>query len=122
MALIRTGPYGASYAWGFNDASAPVITGFTPLSAELKWEPEIRAEAKDTQGTIVAVVRSQVSKRKTTGEFTGLIQDGVDPGGVAASFIFEDRFFIVSDISAPRKKGVFTEITLSAESFARVNS
>lgn len=120
MALIRTGPYGASYAWGFNDDSAPVITGFTPLSAELKWQPEIRAEARDTKGTIMAVVRSKIAARKTDGEFTGLIQDGVDPGSIAASFNFEDRFFIVSGISAPRKKGEFTEVTLSAEAFAGV--
>ena len=121
MALVSTNQHGALYVFGFQAADAPVIAGFVARSAEITYEPEVRALAQDGEGHVDAVALSKPNKRKWTGRFTGYILDTFDPTALAEFFSWEARKWFIGPISEPRTKGEFVEVTIEAESFANVN-
>jgi hypothetical protein len=120
MALIHSNQYGASYDFGFPDDAAPTITGFVARTAELRYEAEVFAQAQEGEGHTDSVVTTQPQIRKITGTFGGYITSGFDPGGISASFLFLGRFFIVRNVSVPRRKGEFVEVSLEAESYGLI--
>ncbi len=122
MALVNSNQYGQSYLFGFSSADAPVITGFVARSAELRYEAETFAQAQDGEGVTESVVTTKPDKRKVTATFGGYIITGFDPSSISATFTFASRFFIVRNVSQPKKKGEFNEASLEAESYALVVS
>lgn len=122
MALVSTNQFGASYKFGFESTDAPTITGFVARAAELRWEAETFAQAMDGEGHTEAIATSKPDKRKITATFSGYILTGFDASTISASFTFQGRFYIVRNVSDPRKKGEFVEASLEAESYANVTS
>lgn len=122
MPLTNSNQYGQSYLFGFLSSDAPTITGFVARSAELRYEAETFAQAQDGEGITESVVTTKPDKRKITATFGGYILSGFDPSGIAATFSFASRFFIVRNVSQPKRKGEFNEVTLEAESYALISS
>lgn len=122
MPLTNSNQFGASYLFGFLSSDAPTITGFVARSAELRYEAETFAQAQDGEGLTESVVTTKADKRKITGTFGGYILSGFDPSGISASFSFAGRFFIVKNVSQPKRKGEFNEVSLEAESYSLVTS
>lgn len=124
MALINSNQFGQSYLFGFSSADAPAIAGFVARSAELRYEAETFSQAQDGEGITESVVTTKSNKRKITATFGGYIQTGFDPANIAASFNFgtPSRFYIVRNVSVPKRKGEFSEVTLEAESYALITS
>jgi hypothetical protein len=122
MALVNSNQFGASYLFGFSSADAPTITGFVARSAELRYEAETFAQAQDGEGLTESVVTTKPNKRKITATFGGYIVTGFDPSSISASFTFLGRFYIVRNVSQPKRKGEFNEVSLEAESYALVTS
>ena len=121
--------HGTQYVFGFTASNAPTITGFSARRAELTFEPEVLAEAKDGEGHTESIALSKKTYRKITGSFTGYILTtlGSGTGGsndIATYFNFTvngvSRHFIVTGISEPRPKGEFVEVTLNVMSVAGV--
>jgi hypothetical protein len=122
MPLVNSNQFGASYSFGFLTSDAPVITNFVARAAELRWEAETFAQAMEGEGHTEAIVTSKPTKRKITGTFSGYILSGFDASSIGASFTFRSRFFIVRNVSEPRRKGEFVEVSLEAESYALITS
>jgi len=122
MALVNSNQYGASYLFGFLSSDAPSITGFVARSAELRYEAETFAQATDGEGVTESIVTTKPDKRKVTGTFGGYILAGFDPSGIADHFTFLTRFYIVRNVSQPKRKGEFNEVSLEAESYALVST
>lgn len=122
MPLANSNQYGQSYLFGFSSADAPTITGFVARSAELRYEAETFAQAQDGEGITESVVTTKPDKRKITATFGGYILSGFDPSSISATFNFAGRFFIVRNVSQPKRKGEFNEVSLEAESYALVTS
>jgi hypothetical protein len=122
MALVNSNQYGASYIFGFASSDAPTITGFVARAAELRYEAETFAQAQDGEGVTESIVTTKPDKRKITATFSGYILTGFDPSGIAATFSFLSRFYIVRNVSQPKKKGEFNEVSLEAESYALITS
>ncbi len=122
MPLVNSNQFGQSYLFGFLSSDAPVITGFVARSAELRFEAETFAQAQDGEGLTESVVTTKPNKRKITATFGGYIIAGFDPSTISASFTFLTRFYIVRNVSQPKRKGEFNEVTLEAESYALVTS
>jgi hypothetical protein len=120
MALLHSNQYGESWEFGFPDDAAPVITGFIARSAELRYEAEVFAQAQEGEGHTDSVVTSKGEVRKITGTFTGYIEAGFDVDTIGDSFTFIGRFFITRNVSVPRRKGEFTEVSLEAESYGLI--
>jgi hypothetical protein len=120
MALVNSNQYGASYLFGFLSSDAPTITGFVARSAELRYEAETFAQAQDGEGLTESVVTTKPDKRKITATFGGYIITGFNPATIAATFTFAGRFFIVRNVSQPKRKGEFNEVSLEAESYALI--
>lgn len=120
MALVNSNQYGASYLFGFVSSDAPTIAGFVARSAELRYEAETFSQAQDGEGVTEAIVTTKPDKRKITGTFGGYIQSSFNPDAISASFTFSGRFYIVRNISVPRRKGEFSEVSVEAESYALI--
>lgn len=122
MPLVNSNQFGASYLFGFTSSDAPTITGFVARSAELRYEAETFAQAQDGEGITESVVTTKPNKRKITATFGGYILSGFDPSSISASFTFLGRFYIVRNVSQPKRKGEFNEVSLEAESYALITS
>lgn len=124
MALTKSNQYGQSYEFGFPGSidEPPTITGFVARAAELRFEAEVFAEAKEGEGHSDSIVTSKPVNRKITATFTGYIITGFHPEDISDSFTFASRFFIVRNVGVPRRKGEFSEVTLEAESYALVTA
>lgn len=129
MALVESTQYGNLYKWGFLAADAPSINAnFTPRNGDLKIEPEVTSTATDGEGHAESITRTKQSLQKLTFSVSGYITPTFDAGAISASFSWTpsstlgSRFFIISDISEPIKKGEYTEVTVSATSVAGVTS
>jgi hypothetical protein len=122
MALVSSNQHGAQYEWGFEAADAPAITGFVARAADLRYEPEVRSEATDGEGHVDSVTTSKPAKRKITATFSGYITDAFDPTTLSEGFNFEGRFYLISQISEPRQKGQYVEVSIEATSNAGVES
>jgi hypothetical protein len=122
MPLVNSNQFGQQYLFGFLSSDAPTITGFVARSAELRFEAETFAQAQDGEGLTESVVTTKPNKRKVTASFGGYIITGFDPSNIAASFTFLGRFYIVRNVSQPKRKGEFNEVTLEAESYALITS
>lgn len=122
MPLVNSNQFGQSYLFGFSSSDAPTITGFVARSAELRYEAETFAQAQDGEGITESVVTTKPDKRKITATFGGYIISGFDPSSISASFTFLTRFYIVRNVSQPKRKGEFNEVTLEAESYALITS
>lgn len=123
MALVSSNQYGASYLFGFSSTDAPTITGFVARSAELRYEAETFAQAQDGEGLTESVVTTKPTMRKITATFGGYILSGFDGSSIGASFTFgapTSRFYIVRNVSVPKRKGEFSEVSLEAESYALI--
>ena len=120
MALVQTELHGVNYVFGFQDADAPVITNFACRKAELKFAPEKKAEAQNGEGHTESIALSKATCRQVTGTFTGYISAGFSANSIENAFNFEvnevSRYFIVDDISEPRNKGEYVEVSISATS------
>lgn len=116
--------FGESWEFGFPSDAAPTITGFIARSAELRYEAEVFAQAQDGEGHTDSVVTSVGTMRKITGTFTGYIEAGFNVDTIGDSFTFLDppRFFITRNISVPRRKGEFVEVSLEAESYGKITA
>jgi hypothetical protein len=122
MPLVNSNQFGQSYLFGFSSSDAPTITGFVARSAELRYEAETFAQAQDGEGLTESVVTTKPNKRKITATFGGYIITGFDPSSISASFLFLGRFYIVRNVTQPKRKGEFNEVTLEAESYALIIS
>lgn len=122
MPLVNSNQFGANYLFGFSSTDAPTITGFVARSAELRYEAETFAQAQDGEGVTESIVTTKPDKRKITGTFGGYILAGFNASGISASFTFDGRFYIVRNVSVPKRKGEFSEVSLEAESYALVTS
>lgn len=122
MPLVNSNQFGQSYLFGFASTDAPTVTGFVARAAELRYEAETFAVAQDGEGITEAVVTTKPAMRKIVATFSGYILSGFDPSSISASFTFASRFFIVKNVSQPKRKGEFNEVTLEAESYALVTS
>lgn len=125
MALQYSNQYGAAYLFGFLSTDAPTITGFVARSAELRYEAETFATATNGEGVTEAVVTTQSQNRKITATFGGYIISGFDGSGIGAYFTFgtpTSRFYIVRNVSVPKRKGEFNEVSLEAESYVLITS
>jgi hypothetical protein len=124
MALVNSNQYGQNYLFGFLSTDAPTITGFVARSAELRYEAETFSQATDGEGVTEAVVTTKPDKRKITGTFGGYIISGFDGASIGDHFTFgsPSRFYIVRNVSVPKRKGEFTEVSLEAESYALVTT
>jgi len=122
MPLVNSNQYGAAYQFGFLASDAPTISNFVARAAELRYEAETFAQAMEGEGHTESVTTSKPTKRKITGTFSGYILAGFDPSAIGATFSFLSRFFIVRNISTPRRKGEYVEVSLEAESYANVTS
>lgn len=122
MPLTKSNQYGESWEFGFPDDAAPVITGFIARSAELRYEAEVFAQAQEGEGHTDSIVTSKGENRKITGTFTGYIEAGFDVDTIGDSFHFPPggRFYITRNISVPRRKGEFAEVSLEAESYGLI--
>jgi hypothetical protein len=120
MALVNSNQYGQSYLFGFLSTDAPTITGFVARSAELRYEAETFVQAQDGEGVTESVVTTKPTARKITATFGGYIISGFDGSGIGDHFTFgspTSRFFIVRNVSVPKRKGEFNEVSLEAESY-----
>ena len=122
-------PVNTNYLFGFPDSAAPTFTtpGFVARSAELRHEAEVFAQAQEGEGHTDCVVTSDGDHRKITGTFTGYILADFNPADIDASFNFDvapgiTRFFITRNISVPRRKGEFAEVTVEAESYGLITA
>lgn len=122
MALVNSNQFGQSYLFGFLSTDAPTITGFVARSAELRFEAETFAQAQDGEGVTESIVTTKPDKRKVTATFGGYIITGFDPTAISASFTFLGKFYIVRNVSQPKRKGEFNEVSLEAESYALITS
>jgi hypothetical protein len=120
--------HGASYEFGFPGGdAAPVIAGFVARSAELRYEAEVFAQAQDGEGHTDSIVTSAGPMRKITATFTGYIESGFNVENIADSFPWDPtgaggtgRLFITRNVSVPRRKGEFVEVSLEAESYGGI--
>lgn len=126
MALIQTDLHGASYVFGFAASDAPTITNFTCRKAELKFAPEKKTEATNGEGMIESIAITKMGFRTVTGTFTGYIASGFSSNSIGNTFNFTvngvSRYFIIDDISEPRNKGEYVEVSISATSRALITS
>jgi len=122
MPLVNSNQFGQTYLFGFSSSDAPTITGFVARSAELRFEAETFAQAQDGEGVTESVVTTKPNLRKVTATFGGYIITGFDPSSISASFSFLGRFYIVRNVSQPKRKGEFNEVSLEAESYALITS
>lgn len=124
--MANVNQFGANYRFGFQSADAPTISGFSARSAELKFEPEVNEKATDGEGTTEAMAVTKATHRKITGTFTGYISQTFSANAIGNSFNFVvnsvNRLFIVTGISEPRRKGVYVEVSIEAESHALVST
>jgi hypothetical protein len=114
--------HGKAYEFGFpSDASPPEFgDNFVPRSAELRYEAEVFAQAQDGEGHTDSIVTSSGDFRKITGTFTGYILADYDVADIPASFVFLERNYITRNVSVPRRKGEFAEVTVEAESYGGI--
>jgi hypothetical protein len=122
MPLVNSNQFGQQYLFGFLSSDAPTIAGFVARSAELRFEAETFAQAQEGEGLTESVVTTKPLKRKVTATFGGYIITGFDPTTLPASFTFLGRFYIIRNVSQPKRKGEFNEVTLEAESYALITS
>ncbi len=122
MPLVSSNQHGAIYKFGVTSSDAPVIAGFTCREAELKYAPEVKEEAQDGEGHADSVTVSKPNKRMISGTFTGNVSDAWDPLSLNDSFTFNSRFYVIDDISEPRKKGKYWEVVISGTSKAGIQS
>jgi hypothetical protein len=122
MSLVSNNQHGATYEFGFQAADAPAIAGFVARTADLKYEPEVDAVATDGEGHADSVTTSKPSKRKITATFTGYITDQFDPVSLPEGFNFNARFYLIKNISEPRQKGQYVEVSIEALSLAGVEN
>ncbi len=120
MPLTNSNQFGASYLFGFLSSDAPTITGFVARSAELRYEAETFAQAQDGEGLTESIVTTKPDKRKITATFGGYIISGFDPESISASFSFLGRTYIVRNVTQPKRKGEFNEVSVEAESYALI--
>lgn len=128
-AEIHGSTVGLTLVWGFDDTTTPItaITGFVPRSMDLKFESEVNSTATDGEGHVEAIAISQLSNRKITATLTGYITSSFDPNTTPITFSYtppngSSRFFMVTSIGVPYKKGDFTEVTVEAVSYALVTA
>ncbi len=110
-------------SWEFGGpagADVPTIGNFFARSAELRWESEVFAQAQDGEGLTDSIVISNADVRKITATFTGYITSGFDGDSIPLTFPFKSRTFFVRNVSFPRRKGEFVEVSLEAESYGRI--
>ena len=120
MALNETELHGANYAFGFASADAPSISNFTCRKAELKFAPEMKTEATNGEGHVESIALSKATKRMINITLTGYINASFSPNAIANFFSFTvngvSRYFIIDDISEPRAKGEYIEVSITATS------
>jgi hypothetical protein len=125
MALVNSNQYGASYVFGVTSADAPAINGAAIRTADVKFEPEVMAQAMDGENHTEAVVVSKPEKRKMTASFTGYCTDA-SALAAAADFDWDpgsgSRFWIITNGGNNRTKDQFAEVTIEAVSFANVSN
>lgn len=123
MALVDTDLFhdGTVLRFGFESSAAPTITGFHAHTAELRFSPEVFAQAQDGEGHTLAVAVSKPAARMVEATFTGYVANTFSGTVLGSDFNFIGRFFIIRNISEPRKKGEFAEVTIEAVSYANVD-
>jgi hypothetical protein len=122
MPLASSSQEGQAYVFGFQASDAPSIgTGFVPRSAELRYEPEVYAQAMDGEGHTDSVTLSKADKRKITATFTGYITSSFDITTFPLSFTWQSRKYIIKSISKPLRKGEYAEVSMECESFVNVS-
>lgn len=124
MALIKATQFGAQYKWGFKSTDAPNFgPTFVARAADLSIEPEVSSTATDGEGHVDSHTVSLAAQRKITGSFTGYVTDAFNadsfiegfswiPAGISAS----SRYFVITKIGLPVKKGDYVEVTVEVES------
>ncbi len=122
MPLLSSNQHGAIYKFGVTSADAPAVAGFKCREAELKYAPEVKEEAQDGEGHADSVTVSKPGKRMINGTFTGNVDETWDPNSLTDSFNFLGRFYVIDDISEPRKKGKYWEVTITATSKANITN
>lgn len=122
MALINTNRYGQPYRFGFQDGDGPTIGGITVRNAEIRQAPEMITDGANVEGHVVALAVTKPEKRKVLATFTGYVSDSFLPSDVPTMFNYSSRVFMVRDVTLPRRKGEFNEVTLEAESFFYIGS
>jgi hypothetical protein len=119
MALDSSNQYGQAYIFGVQDADSPTVEGAAIRSADIKFEPEVMAQAMDGENHTEAIVVSKPEKRKHTGTFTGYCTD-TSALANAADFSWNGRFWIITNGGDNRQKDQFAEVTIEAVSFANI--
>jgi hypothetical protein len=121
MPLVNSTQYGQNYEFGFPEDSAPDFGGsFVARQAELRYEAEVFAQAQEGEGHTDSIVTSNGDMRKVTGTFSGYILAGFNVDDFPPTFSFADRFFITRNVSVPRRKGEFAEVSCEAESYGLI--
>jgi hypothetical protein len=124
MALTESNQYGQKYKWGLGASGtsqddAPTISGLHVNSADLKYEAEVFSQAQDGEGHTDSVVFSKGTFRKITATFTGYMTGDVSTT-LETIGPWGGRLYIVKGITIPKKKGEFWEISVEAESYAKI--
>lgn len=121
MPLVNSTQFGQSYEFGFPADGAPDFGGnFIARQAELRYEAEVFAQAQEGEGHTDSIVTSNGDKRKVTGTFSGYILTGFDVDNFPPYFSFANRFFITRNVSVPRRKGEFAEVSCEGESYGLI--
>lgn len=122
VVIGNSNQFGQSYLFGFTSTDAPTISGFVARSAELRFEAETFAQATDGQGITESVVTTLPGFRKITATFGGYLTTAFNPSTITAGFTFLGRFYIVRNVTQPKRKGEFNEASVEAESYALITS
>lgn len=123
MALVNSTQYGQNYEFGFPEDGAPDFGGsFVARQAELRYEAEVFAQAQEGEGHTDSIVTSNADKRKVTGTFSGYIISGFSIDAFPPVFDFAGRHFIVRNVSIPRRKGEFAEVSVEGESYGLITA
>src|SRR6266404_4534388 len=129
MAFSSSEQYGKSYKWGFKSTDAPTIDAtFSPRNGDFNFEPEVMNSATDGEGHEESSTQSKAANRKITGTISGYITDAFNPEAIANFFTWTFpgtsalRFFRITKIGEPIKKGDYVEVALDIISTAGVTS
>lgn len=110
----QTEIHGVAYIFGIQDADAPTVTNMKVRKVELKWASEVKAEAQNGEGHVEAIAVSKAANRMCTATFSGYITTGFKATTLANIITFDSKKFIIDEISEPRNKGEFVEVSISA--------
>lgn len=126
MAFDNTNFHGTALKFGFQDTDAPAAlsaAGFYAHTAETTYTPEVNAYAMGGEGQIIAQAITKPDKRKIDLKLTGYVDLTTWDAAVideGFNFLSPTRFFTITNISEPRKKGEYWEVSIDAGSVAGI--